>query len=632
MIERSRRPLASGLVAVSVVLTASCTGSIDAGGQAGGQSSAGSGTTNTTAGAGMTSSANTGGASVASSGGASSLGGTASSATGGSSPGGAATAGQASATGGAATAGNGPANCDGTEVVAPKRLVRLTFNQIANSIRSWFGSALADQVTTTYEIGDPTHRTFPPLSNPREGSVVTDATWSKVDLIAQAVGKYVLDNFTTATNCGASPTDVCAQAYLKALAQKVFRRPPSDAEITRLNATYAAVKAAGGSVNEGVQYGVYAVMQAPEFLYRQEFGSGSTAEGPLSAYEMASQLSYFLTDGPPDPALLDAAAQNKLSSSVDVGAQVTRLLGTADAKQNLQAAMFAYFALPNLESVVIDPAKTTFAFTDGVRNSMYNEAASFINGTLWNGKVVDLLTSRKSSINASLAQLYGMSFPPAGVTPSSDGFAPVTLPDNRSGLLTMAGFLTSRARTDNQSVVGRGLLVNASIICSENPAFPSDLATQIANINTMQAAANLSEREKANYRATTAPCVGCHPKFDPYGLTLENYDVIGKYQTVDASMRPIDAAVTLPDTVGGVMVQNAVDMAQKIAASGAFEACLAKNLISYALAEGAQVTPNSCSTRAVTASYGSGDKTFSSLVASVASSKVFSVRAAGGTQ
>jgi hypothetical protein len=511
-------------------------------------------------------------------------------------------------------------------------LVRLTFNQVANSIRTWFGNALADQIATTYEIGDPTSRTFPPLASPREGSVVTDATWAKLDLISQAVGKYVLDNFTTVTGCGASPTDACAQMYLQSLGAKVFRRPLTSAEVTRISGLYSAMKSVGGTVNEGVQQGVYALMQAPEFLYRQEFGASATQEGPLTAYELASQLSYFLTDGPPDQGLLDAAAQNKLSSQEQVAAQATRLLATDAAKKNLQAAIFAYFSLPNLDTVVIDPTKTTFNFTGGVRNAMYNEATQFINRTLWGGKVVDLMTSRKSTINADLAQLYGVTFPPAGVKPDDDGFATVTLPDNRAGLLTMSGFLTSRARTDNQSVVGRGLLVNASIVCSENPAFPTGLAQEIDRINQMQTAANLSEREKADYRAKNMPCSSCHPKFDPFGLTLENYDVVGKYQTEDASKRPIDPAVTLPEAAGGLMVKNAVDMAQKLAGSGAFETCMAKNLIAYALAEGAQVTPNSCSTRAVAAAYAGGDKTFSSLVTSVAASKVFSVRAAGGTQ
>ncbi|HWA70858.1 MAG TPA: DUF1592 domain-containing protein [Polyangiaceae bacterium] len=621
MIDR-REALVSGLVAACLTLATGCANSISDNPATGGQNGAGMGATNP-GGASATGGSTNGGATnggATTSGGSSNAG---ASATGGSG----ANAGTSSTTGGSP---GGASACTGTDAVAPKRLVRLTFNQVANSIRTWFGNALADQISSTYEIGDPTSRTFPPLASPREGSVVTDATWAKLDLISQAVGKYVFDNFSTVTSCGASPTDACAQMYLQTLGTKVFRRPLASAEVTRINSLYSAMKSVGGTVNEGVQHGVYALLQSPEFLYRQEFGTNATQEGPLTAYELASQLSYFLTDGPPDQALLDAAAQNKLSTKEELSAQATRLLATDAAKKNLQSAMFAYFSLPGLDTVVIDPTKTTFQFTDGVRNAMYNEATLFINNTLWNGKVVDLMTSRKSSINPNLAQLYGVTFPTTNV--GTDGFATVTLPENRAGLLTMAGFLTARARTDNQSVVGRGLLVNASIVCAENPEFPAGLADMINSINQMQAAANLSEREKANYRATNGPCSGCHPKFDPFGLTLENYDVIGKYQTEDASKRPIDPAVTLPEAAGGLMVKNAVDMAQKLAASGAFETCMAKNLIAYALAEGAQVTPQSCSTRAVATAYAGGDKTFSSLVMNVASSKVFSVRAAGGTQ
>ena len=512
-----------------------------------------------------------------------------------------------------------------------KRLIRLTFNQIANSLGGLLGAAFRSQLVATFEIPDPTLRTFPPLGNPREGSVVTDSQWQEADAIGQAAGKYVLDNFATVTSCGATPTDACGQQFVATFAQKAFRRPLSADESTRFTKVYTDTKAAGGTVQEAVQYGVYAAVQSPLFLYRTEFGGNASADGALAPYEMATQLSMFLTDGPPDQPLLDAAAQNKLGTPEEIAPHVTRILATPAARQNLEAAMLAYFALPNVLSVTIDPTVAP-DFTAGLANSMYHEAELFVRNVMWSGKVGDFLTSRKTTVNQSLATLYGIAFPPPGAVLDADKFAPVELPATRAGVLTQAAFLTSKARPNVPSVVGRGLIVNKTIVCQENPAFPEDLKTQIDAANAALDAMNATERERAQYRANNTPCSGCHPNFDPYGVALLNYDVLGKFVTSDSAGRPIDASITLPRASGGQTAHDAIDMAGKIDASGSFSVCMSKNLLTYAMAEGSAIFTNSCSTQAIANSFNAGDRTFASLVQYVATSQAFTTRTAGAAQ
>src|SRR5690606_34187836 len=183
-------------------------------------------------------------------------------------------------------------------------------------------------------------------------------------------------------------------------------------------------------------------------------------------WELASALSYFLTDDMPDAELLDAAAQNRLTTADEIGAQVDRILQTPEARRNLHGAMMSYFAYQDLEPLVIDDA----AFTDGVRNSMYHEGELFLDKVLWSGTLSDLLLSRQTFVNASLASIYGVpSFPAPGTQLDADGFGLVELPPNRTGLLTQAGFLTTRSRPDGTSVVGRGLLVKKVFLCTETP-------------------------------------------------------------------------------------------------------------------------------------------------------------------
>jgi hypothetical protein len=511
--------------------------------------------------------------------------------------------------------------CD--EVVAAKRIVRLTFNQQANAISQLFGATVAENVRRTFDIKAGQH-TFPPLANAREGSVVTDGHFLTDDNIAQYVSKHVSDTFAETTGCSADG-DACARDYLLTTAERAFRRPLEAADRDALLGVYSSVVSDDGSVAEGVQYGIYAVLISPHYLYRTEFGDDSAKPGALSDTEFASALSFFVLDAPPDAALLEAAANGKLQTADGINEEVYRLLRTPAVQRNMEAAILAYFQLGALDSVVIDPARAP-EFDLGMRNSMLRESELFLRNTLWPGKLTELLTARTSYVNDRLASLYGISFPPTGATLDANGFAKVELPETRSGLLTLPGFLTARSRPDQPSVVGRGLAVNSAFLCVQNPPFPSNLADTIANIGKSQE--NLTEREKSEYRQSTPPCQGCHPGFDPYGIALGNFGIIGQYLEKDERGRPIDPSVKLPSQAGGVEVANARAMAEALAQSDAFEQCMAKNMLAYALAEGG-VALDSCAAKSLVKRFRQTDGSFAALVSEIVKADSFRVRATG---
>src|SRR5688572_16582855 len=64
--------------------------------------------------------------------------------------------------------------CAGPETSASKRIVRLSFNQIAGSLGALVDSAFGTKIVTDFEIVDAGHRAFPPLQSPREGNSLTD--------------------------------------------------------------------------------------------------------------------------------------------------------------------------------------------------------------------------------------------------------------------------------------------------------------------------------------------------------------------------------------------------------------------------------------------------------------------------
>jgi len=124
---------------------------------------------------------------------------------------------------------------------------------------------------------------------------------------------------------------------------------------------------------------------------------------------------------------------------------------------------------------------------------------------------------------------------------------------------------------------------------------------------------------------------------------LEPYDSVGRHRTMDLMGNPIDATwttVTLPDAAGGVTVTNARETAQAIVMSGALDACMAMNLMNFALADVTQggagalaasglPPPSSCAVKDVVDRFSATDKSFMSLIREIAASNTLAIRSRG---
>jgi hypothetical protein len=533
------------------------------------------------------------------------------------------------------TGGTGDDECTSLPLVE-RRLVRLTEGQIVSSVAALVGDEVARAIATEQDIPPPAQQGFPRLLT--TGVLIGDLQFSMGDRIADAVGKHVFQNFASVTGCGTAPTDACAREFLTSFAEKAFRRPVADAELDNILVVYDESKSFGGTIQEGVQHGVWAIFDSPLFLYRTEYGSDGAAanEVRLTAYEMANALSYFLTDAPPDAELLDAASRDELGAPEQIAAHTERLLETPAARANLEAAMLSYFSLAAVPSVVIDPAAVPgVSVTSGLLAAIYREGELFFREHLWNGELVNLLTTRQTWVNADLATtIYGVSPP---TRRDADGFGIVELPEERAGLLTNAAFLTARSRPDGTSVVGRGLAVNAALLCAMNPPFPDpDAVPPDPELPPMN---DWSERQKAEYRMTEDACRDCHLQFDAFGLTLDVFDMIGRHRTTDPQGRPIDPAVTPPAILDGQAVSGPAEMAALIARSERFEACMVMNFMNFALTDTSQggarapepAEPTSgCEVQAATRAFlERSDPSFSALVTEVARSPLFRIRQGG---
>ncbi len=541
---------------------------------------------------------------------------------------------------------------DARLVVAPQRFLRLTMNETLNTIRYLIDSNEATMLVSSGMIGQGTDdnvevaRQFPPLQQ----KTIIGAEYTRLDQFAQHVRDYVLANYATLTmalaGCSAV-TDACATTYLNRLAARAYRRNLTAVEQTRFTALYNRLKShvingyqVTSTVQEATSNAVYALLSSPQMLWRSEIGNAAMASTspagiPLTDAELATQVSFFLTDQPPDDMLLMAANGNTLRTNL--GTHVTRLLGTQPAKDWLRTIIETYYLINQLPTVVIDSAKFPI-FSAGLLADMRIEEQKFLDNALWSGNLTDLLLSRTTFLNTGLASaIYNV---PAPTGATATNFAQATLPmDKRAGFLTNAAFITSRGRSDGRGmVVPRGKAIAAAVLCMPPPSPPD---TIMGAITAAKAAFDTQTGQQQVASRNAIPlCASCHINFDPYGLVLENYDTLGRWRDTDpdlAGMPVIDASTNLPAALGGERVTNAVDLAQKLAASPAFTNCMARTMLQYALVDldtapvELPLLPETagCASADVASKYNNAtSKTFTELVRATTATPAFALRRA----
>jgi hypothetical protein len=334
----------------------------------------------------------------------------------------------------------------------------------------------------------------------------------------------------------------------------------------------------------------------------------------LDPYAMASRLSYFLTATMPDQTLLAAAAAGQLSTADQVTAQAQRLLQSPNASAAVQNFFEQLFQITNLPSVSKDP--TTYPNYDGtLETAMDTEFRTFFSNTILTGSGLfsDLLTSKSSVANQSLAAVYGLT----GVTGTA--MQPVTLDANRSGFVTMPAFLTVNGASNDSNGIYRGHAVYMQLLCNAltpptNVVIPTPAAPMPGQ----------TERQVLDIHGSSACAQGCHNLMDPFGFAFENYDGIGAYRTTDNGS-PVNSVATV--TLDGTMqtVNNGVQLATLLSTSTEARQCFATQWVRYAV--GRLDTPSdAASIGAAYGTFATANFNVRNLLAAVASSRTFRFR------
>jgi hypothetical protein len=316
---------------------------------------------------------------------------------------------------------------------------------------------------------------------------------------------------------GGRPAD--AERLLRQFMRTAYRRPPAEEELRRYLQIVKSRLGGAGSADfeEAMIAGYIAALCSPGFLYLEE------KPGALDGYALASRLSYFLWNGPPDAELRRVAASGALRRPQVLRAQTERLLDDARSRDFVNAFLDYWLDMRKIGDTTPDQTLYPDYYLDDLLiESALKETQLFIDCLIRkNLPAANIIQSDFTMLNSHLARHYGL--------PRVEGVAmrQVKLPPGsmRGGLLTQASVLKVTANGTTTSPVLRGVWIMERILGEPPPPPPPNVPA--VEPDTRGAT---TIRQQLDKHRSIASCAACHAKIDPPGFALESFDVLGAWR------------------------------------------------------------------------------------------------------
>ncbi len=196
-------------------------------------------------------------------------------------------------------------------------------------------------------------------------------------------------------------------------AARAYRRPLSREQKDDLLGYYRSCREKDGLSHEvAIRESIVGVLISPDLCYRIDLMGADEGIHPLSDYDLASRLSYFLWSSLPDAELLAHAAAGDLHEPGVIAAQSRRML--KDGRIRALAVEFGgnWLDFRRFEELATVDRGRFASFTNELRAAMYEEPIRFLVDIFRADRpVLDLLYAPDTFVNPVLARHYGMPVP-----------------------------------------------------------------------------------------------------------------------------------------------------------------------------------------------------------------------------
>lgn len=307
-----------------------------------------------------------------------------------------------------------------------------------------------------------------------------------------------------------------AQRLLRAFLARAYRAPVDNADLDRFTQLFSQQFAAANGFAKSLLSTYTAVLSSPGFLFVQE------APGKLTDDALATRLSLFLWNSPPDAELRSLAAAGRLHNPDILRAQTERLLKHPNSQRFVEAFTDYWLDLRKIDDT--SPSTTLYndyELDDPLKLAAIQETRLFVNDLLrLNLPAHNIIHSDFTFLNERLAKHYAV----PGV--SGAQMRKVQLPPDsvRGGLLTQASVLKVTANGTTTSPVLRGVWIMQRILGFQTAPPPGVPAVE----PDIRGAVTI--RQQLDKHRSDPSCASCHRKIDPPGFALESFDVMGGWR------------------------------------------------------------------------------------------------------
>ncbi len=276
-----------------------------------------------------------------------------------------------------------------------------------------------------------------------------------------------------------NPPELAAERVLFPFATKAFRRFLKDSEKAKLVGMFKTVYDQKDSLenprrfDESIAQTFQSILISPHFLYRVEEEPEMSGSYPLSNFEVATRLSYFLWSSMPDQELFNLAYLGKLEDTLVLEAQTKRMLADPKSKRFAENFSTQWLGITKLidNQPMVDAEKYP-EFDMSIRKALYRETIEYFYHVLTKSKnMLHLINSNYTFLSKELADYYGIE----GVT--GDDLQKVVLTDSsRGGVLGMGSVLSTTSFALRTSPVIRGKWVMEQLMGISPPPPPPVVA------------------------------------------------------------------------------------------------------------------------------------------------------------